>query len=225
MSKRFVAAAIGAACLVVGLALAPRSLSRGRRPIRITSTVFVAPDGRRVAGFLEGKPSDLRPDLDSESPVDASRSRDSGILGRMLRLIETTVYGAENQPACTPIECNGSSAACSEVPCGNMCEQGTYTACASNAGGPFFDGSLVNGSHGCSGDQCNMHVQDCDMDICDNGSGCQPGPTGGDCPLGQYCRSDHTCQPSACLVKLYCRAPADCCDANLSCDGQGCCVP
>ncbi len=64
MRKRFVVIVIAGACLVAGFALTRhRHPSRGSKAIRIARTVFVAADGRHLAGFFEGLPRDPRSHL------------------------------------------------------------------------------------------------------------------------------------------------------------------
>jgi len=112
MNRRTVLIAAAGICLVVGFVLARhKHPSRGSKAIRITQTAFVAADGRRLSDFFEGLPQDHRVRLQSAPAYDAPACAGRGLLDRLLRHLETTVYGAGGT-ACPTIPCGGADAAC-----------------------------------------------------------------------------------------------------------------
>lgn len=230
MRKQTAIVVIAGACLVAGFVLTRHwALSHKSKAIRITRTVLVAADGRRLAGFFEGLPLDPRSHVHSAPANDAPRCASSGLLARLVRHIETTVYGAESPPACPTTACVGTYSGCVNHDCVAPNCTGTWTSCSNNGGPNSWQGYQDNGTHGCedgTGYQCDVGTNDCDMDQCNNGGACTAGPTGGNCPLGQYCRQpDLTCQTPWCFSGSYCRTPQDCDQSQCSeiCNDVGCC--
>jgi len=228
MKARIALTAIVGVCVIFLLSRFTRP-SRHTGAIRIARTIFVGPGGRTLTGFFADLPQSVEPRVRHTTDGGPPRCGGGTLLGRLLRHIETTVYGA-GRTACPVSDCGGSYSACSTEQCDTPSCTGHFTACADEAGGAFYDGFLTTGGHGCPdapGYQCDMMTQDCTAELCDNGAGCQPGPTGGTCPLGQYCDANHTCQPVTCYGGGFCRRVLDCdqeCGYKQKCDEHGCCT-